>query len=103
MGSLVMANAYIGPCASIGKFTFINTGAQVEHHNTIGDFVNVGPRVTTGGRVIIGARSVIGMSATISDHLTVGASSRIGAMSLVLSDILDDSKVFGIPAKEKLQ
>jgi len=98
LGSLVMANVFIGPRSNIGRFTFINTGAQLDHHNQVGDFVHVAPGVVTGGRVSIGSRSFIGMAATISDHCTIGERCSVGAMSFVSSNVSANERVFGIPA-----
>lgn len=100
-GSILMANSFVGPESNIGKFTFINTGAQLDHHNQVGDFVHVAPKVVTGGGVSIGSRSFIGMSASISDHCTVGDSSIVSAMSFVSTNVSKNSKVFGIPARSK--
>ena len=39
-GTVVMANAVVNVCASVGDHCIINTGAVVEHDNTIGNFTS---------------------------------------------------------------
>ena len=45
-GTVVMANAVINPCASIGKHCIINTGAIVEHDNDLEEYVHISPKAT---------------------------------------------------------
>ena len=62
-------------------------------------FSEINPGVVTGGGTIIGESSFLGMGAIIRDHITIGDNSVIGAGSLVLKNVVENTKVFGLPAR----
>lgn len=100
-GSVVMANAVINTKSIIGNHCIINTGSIIEHDNRIMDFVHISPNVTLAGGVEIGEKSWIGMGSNIIQEITIGKDTIVGAGSLVLNDIADNTKVFGVPCKKE--
>ena len=80
----------------IGEGVHLRTGAKVWQHVTIGSHGKSGekmayPEVRENVRIYAKA-SVIG-------GVTVGAGAVVGAHSLVLSDVLENAVVAGVPAK----
>ena len=100
-GSVLMANANVGPHARLGKFTIVNTGASLDHDGVLGDFASLAPGVFTGGLVEIGECSAVGVGAAISDRVKIGSHTVVGTGSVVVRDIPDLSVAYGNPASVK--
>lgn len=99
----VMKNCFIGPDASIGLGTLINTGAQVHHEVSIGEFVEVSPRAVLLGKAGVGAYSRIGANATVLPSIKIGTNTIIAAGAVVTKNIPDNCMVAGVPAVIKKQ
>ena len=100
-GSVVMANVVINSYSEIGKHCIINTGSIIEHDNSINDFVHISPSVTLAGGVRIGKRSWIGIGSNIIQGKNIGFDTIIGAGSVVLKNIGNNEKAFGVPCEER--
>lgn len=98
-GTVVMANAVINSCATVGKHCIINTGAIVEHDNRLEDFVHLSPRVAMGGAVTIKKGTHVGIGAVIRDNQTICGGCVIGAGAVVVKDITEPGTYVGIPAR----
>ena len=102
-GSVVMQGAIVQTCAKIGKHCIINTGASVDHDCLIGDFVHVAPHATVAGGVDVGECSWIGAGAVIKQYIKIGKNCMIGAGAVVVKDVLDNTTVVGVPARELIR
>lgn len=98
-GSIVMQNANIGSCATVGSFCIVNTGASVDHDCVLHDFSSVAPGAALGGRVRIGQRAAISIGAAIRHGSTVGDDSVLGANSYLHGDLEALVVAYGTPAK----
>lgn len=98
-GVQVMAGATIITGAVIGENAIINTSAIVDHDCEIGPHTHVSPGTTLAGGVKIGKACHIGAGATLIQGVFIGDRSIIGAGSVVLCDIPEGSKAYGVPAK----
>lgn len=98
-GTVVMANAVINACASVGRHCIVNSGAIVEHDNEIEDYVHLSPRVALGGTVRVGAQTHIGIGATVSNNVRICENSVIGAGAVVVRNIEQSGTYIGIPAR----
>ena len=100
----------IHPGAIIGKRLFIDHGFGVVIGETaiVGDDVLIYHGVTLGGvstssgkrHPTIGNGVVIGCGAKVLGNIIVGDNSKIGANAVVLHDVMPNTTVVGIPAKE---
>lgn len=99
-GSVVMANAVINPCASIGMHCIINTAAVAEHDNCIGDFAHISVGAKLGGAVSVGKHTWIGIGASICNNTSVCDNCIIGAGAVVIHDIKESGTYVGIPARK---
>ncbi|MCB2141093.1 acetyltransferase [bacterium] len=88
--------AIVGTEVRIGKGCIINTGCSVDHESTIGDFVHLAPKVAIAGRTSIGDYTFVGINTAVADKLTIGKNVVIGAGSVILKDVPDGARVFGI-------
>ena len=96
-GTVVMAQASVGPFATTGRGALLNTAASLDHESQLGDFASLGPGAHTGGKVIIGARTMVGLNAGILQGISIGADTLIGGQSLVRTDIPAGTVAFGVP------
>tara|TARA_B100000795_G_scaffold139615_1_gene104512 strand:+ start:1059 stop:1676 length:618 start_codon:yes stop_codon:yes gene_type:complete len=101
-GTVIMANAVINPFATIGISCIINTNSTIEHDCLIGDGVHISPNVAIAGEVSIGSETWIGIGSSVKQNIKIGINVMVGLGSVVINDIPDNAKAFGVPAKIKL-
>jgi len=98
-GVIIYPGTIIMNDCKIGKFTLLNSGVTLGHDVIIGDFCNINPGVHLAGRITIGDGVFIGIGASVKENIRIGNNVVIGAGSVVLKDVLDNTTVYGIPAK----
>lgn len=99
VGSVVVAGGIINPNTTIGRHCIINTAASVDHDCRLSDYVHVAPGARVGGGVTVGEATLVGMGSTIVSGISIGKNCTIGAGSVVTSDIPDNSRAVGNPAR----
>ncbi|MEI4769605.1 acetyltransferase [Psychrobacillus sp. FJAT-51614] len=99
-GVQIMAGAIVQTNTKIADNTIINTGTIIDHDCIIDAHTHLAPGVTVSGSVHIGESCHIGTAATIIQGITVGKKSLVGAGAVVVSNIANEKKVVGVPAKE---
>ena len=98
-GSVVLPHAVVHARADVGPHVIVNSGAVVEHDVAIGAFAQLGPRVVVGGGASIGEAAFIGMAAAVRDHRRIGAGAVVGMGAVVVGDVADGLRVWGVPAR----
>lgn len=98
-GCIIFDGVVVEQGAVINENVTIWSNATICHDVEIKSHCFIAANVTLGGFVKVDALTFIGFSATVIDSITVGFECLVGAGSLVLSDISDYSKCFGVPAK----
>lgn len=99
-GVQVMAGAVVQPGARIGDNTLINTRSSVDHDCILGAHVHVAPGATLSGGVRLEEGVHIGAGAVLIQAVRVGRNSIVAAGAVVVGNVLSNTKVAGIPAKE---
>ncbi|WP_225231074.1 acetyltransferase [Solibacillus faecavium] len=99
-GVQLMAGAIIQTATVIADNTIINTGAIIDHDGIIGAHVHIAPGTKISGDVRIGNSTHIGTGTTIIQGIHIGDSCLIGAGSVVVKNINNNTKAYGVPAKE---
>ncbi|MBJ2174564.1 acetyltransferase [Aureibaculum sp. A20] len=100
VGTAVMAGSVINSSTVIGKHCIINTSSSIDHDCILEDYVHVSPNATLCGGVNVGQGTHIGAGAVIIPNIKIGKWCVIGAGSVVISDVLDNQKVVGNPARK---
>ena len=98
-GTVVMANAVINSCASVGKHCIINSSSVVEHDNVIEDYVHVSVGTKLAGNVHIGKSTWVGIGATVKNNVSICNDCMIGAGTVVVKDIKEKGTYMGVPAR----
>lgn len=98
-GSVVCAGSIVGPSAIVKSHAIVNTAAVVDHDCVIGDFASIGPGALLAGGVVVESRAIVGIGGTILQGRYIGESALIGANSLVVSNVPENTVVYGTPAK----
>ena len=101
VGNFIAAGSIINSGTRIGNHCIVNTGAQLDHDNTLGDFVSIAPKAALAGNVTVERGSYIGMGANILQKITVGRQTVIGAGSLVNRSIPRFKVAYGVPCIEQ--
>jgi acetyltransferase-like isoleucine patch superfamily enzyme len=96
-GTIVLAQASVGPFATTGRGALLNTGSSLDHESKLDDFASLGPGSHTGGQVFIGARTMVGLNAGVLQGISIGSDTVIGGQSLVRTDIPAGTVAFGVP------
>lgn len=99
-GSVVMANAVVNVCATVGEHCIINTGAIVEHDNVIENYAHISPNVALGGTVRIGSLTHVGIGATVKNNTEICYDCTIGAGAVVVKDIKEPGTYVGVPIRK---
>ena len=100
-GTVVMANAVVNVCATVGEHCIINTGAIVEHDNVIENYTHISPNVALGGTVRIGTLTHVGIGATVKNNIDICSDCTIGAGAVVVKNIKEPGTYVGVPIRKK--
>lgn len=98
-GAQLLARSTILTGSKIGCNTIINTSASIDHDCVIGDHVHIAPGAILSGGVKVADFCHIGVGATIIQGVRIGKNSLIAAGGVVISDLPENSRVAGVPAK----
>ena len=98
-GSTVMAGAIISPYCYIERSCIINTGATIDHDCQLGEGVHISPGVNLAGEVKIGTLSWLGIGSCVKQQVEIGERVMVGAGAAVVSNVMDDLTVVGVPAR----
>lgn len=99
-GVQVLPGVVINTDASIGENTIVNSNSTVEHGCIIGDNVHIAPGCTLSGCVSVGNCTHIGTGTSVIQGINIGSNVLVGAGSLVIKSIGNNSKVYGVPARD---
>jgi len=99
-GCIVLSQALLEPCSSIGKQVLMNVGAKVFHDAIVGDYCELMPGSTILGKAKIGDRCRIGSNATILPGVEIFDDVIIGAGAVVTKNIYYPGTYVGVPARK---
>lgn len=99
-GSVVMAGAVVQPGARVGGLAIINTGATIDHDCTLDEAVHVAPGATLCGTVAVGSRVWIGAGATVIENTAIERDAFVCAGAVVVRGVPEaGSRLAGVPAR----
>ena len=98
-GTQLLAGSVVNTESEIGDNTIINTKASIDHGCVIGKHCHIAPGCSFSGCVRIGDCTHIGTGTSIIQGINIGKNVLIGAGSVVINDVSDNEKAFGVPAR----
>ena len=101
LGSVIYPGNCINYGSEIGDFVVMNMNCSLGHHTKIGSFTSLAPGVNTGGHTQIGQGVDVGIGVSTIQNVKIGDQSVIGGQSMVIREVMPESTVMGIPAREK--
>ena len=84
---------------TIGSHCSISAGVQIYTHDTVAWALSTGAREADRAPVVIGDGCYVGPNAVISKGVTIGDRCVVGSNSFVNSDLPNDSRAWGVPAR----
>ena len=99
-GAQFMARSTVMIGSKIGDNVIVNTAAIVDHDCDIGKHVHIAPGAVLSGNVTVGDYTHIGTGANIIQGIEIGKNVLIAAGAVVVTDIPDNMRVAGVPAKK---
>jgi sugar O-acyltransferase (sialic acid O-acetyltransferase NeuD family) len=98
-GAQIMQGVIVNTKAKLGKQCILNNKSLIEHHDELGDGIEIAPGAILTGRVKVGNYSWICAGVTVIPRINIGSNVIIGAGAVVINDIIDDVVAVGVPAK----
>lgn len=95
-GLIINSLVSIAAHARFGNHVTLNSNCSIGSHCRIGSFSTLSSGCNLGGSVKIGENTSIGMSTSIRDGVTIGSNCIIGMGSVVLGDVPDNTKIYGL-------
>jgi sugar O-acyltransferase (sialic acid O-acetyltransferase NeuD family) len=84
---------------TIGDFVTILNNVSIGHDAIVGDYSTICGGCSINGNVNLGNKAFLGAHVTIIPDRKVGDGAFVGAGSVVMTDIIENTRVFGIPAR----
>lgn len=99
-GSIIYPGTSINYGSTIGDFVVINMNCALGHHCNIGSYSSLAPGVNLGGHTTSGESVEFGIGSASLQGIEIGANVIIGGQAMVTSNISNNSKVAGVPARK---
>ena len=84
---------------AIGDFVTILNNASIGHDAVVGDYSTICGGCSINGHVTLGNKVFFGTHVSVIPGKTIGDGAYVGAGSVVMTDIKENTRVFGIPAR----
>jgi sugar O-acyltransferase (sialic acid O-acetyltransferase NeuD family) len=99
VGVFIGPNSHVGPGATVGDFSIVNTMANLEHDSKMGSFSHLAPGACVCGKAEIGEGSFVGANSVVKELCRLGNWSTLGALSFLnFEHHEENSTLVGSPA-----
>jgi sugar O-acyltransferase (sialic acid O-acetyltransferase NeuD family) len=99
-GCYVAPQACVNVGSVVGRGVIVNTAAAIDHDCKVADGVHVSPGAHVAGGVFVGRQTWIGIGAVVREGIVIGADVMVGAGACVVTDVQDNVRVLGVPARQ---
>ncbi|NJC22906.1 sugar O-acyltransferase (sialic acid O-acetyltransferase NeuD family) [Arthrobacter pigmenti] len=94
----ILEHAHVGPGATVGAATIVNTSAVVEHDAATGDSCHLAPGAMLLGEASIAHRVFVGSGARVLPRISVADDVILGAGAVATKDLPGSTTYVGVPA-----
>ncbi|WP_192349171.1 DapH/DapD/GlmU-related protein [Algoriphagus sp. Y33] len=95
----LMPLTFLGPNVLMGKGALLNSGGQIHHDCSVGEFSEIGPQAMLLGGAKVGRFCRIGAGAVVLPGVKLGDEVVVGAGAVVTKNHLQSTVIKGVPAK----
>jgi sugar O-acyltransferase (sialic acid O-acetyltransferase NeuD family) len=99
VGNIICPNVVISDSAFLNNHASINVGSIIGHDAIIGPYSVISSQCDITASVIIGEGVFLGSKVSILPGMKIGRNSYLCAGSVIMSDVKEESRMFGVPAK----
>jgi sugar O-acyltransferase (sialic acid O-acetyltransferase NeuD family) len=100
---VIFPGAIINTDVQIGDNSIIATGSTIDHETIIGNNVLISAGVTIGANSLIMDNALLAIGSIVISGVKIGKNALVAAGAVVTKDVFDNEKVFGIPAKKRIE
>jgi sugar O-acyltransferase (sialic acid O-acetyltransferase NeuD family) len=101
-GVAIFPNVALNSYSELGDNVIVITGSTVDHETIVGNHVLISAGVTVGAYSNIEDEVLLALGSKIVSGITIGKKSLIAAGAVVVKNTPENSKMFGVPAKERV-
>lgn len=102
-GVIIAPHSFIGCDAILGDFVVLNVSSTVGHDARLGDGCTLSGHCDVTGHVRLGKGVFFGTHACTVPEVTIGDGAYIGAGSVVIRNVAQGARMFGVPAKKMIE
>lgn len=100
-GVVIFAGVILNSEVMVGNNVIIATGSTIDHETKIENHCLISAGVTVGANVEIGEGTLCALGSKLISEIRIGSNVLVAAGAVVVSDMPHNSRVFGIPGKQK--
>lgn len=100
-GIVVFPGVILNTDVRIGDNSIIATGSTIDHETVIDSNVLISAGVTVGAYSKIGEFCLLALGSKVISGIVIERNVLVAAGAVVVSNVMENRKVFGIPAKER--
>lgn len=100
-GNVFLANVVVNSNVVLGNFNTVNSLTLLGHDSIIGNNNFIAGHVSIGSGLQIGDKNFFGLNCSVRNKITIGNNSIIAMASNVVNNIMNNTIVYGNPAKTK--
>ncbi len=99
-GNILSKGVALSTNITIGDFNLVHYNCSIGHDVKIGNYNSIFPLTAVSGYVLLGNNIEIGTNSAIIPNMKFGNNSIVGAGSTIIKDVIENTKVAGVPAVE---
>lgn len=102
-GNIIYPGCQLNHSVRLGDFNTINMNCSIGHDVVIESFASLAPGVSLAGGTFIGSHVQMGINSCTIQNIEINDAAVVGAGAAVVTNVLIESIVLGVPAKPKLK
>lgn len=98
-GNVFFPGVVVNTDVKLGNNIVVATGSTIDHETIVNDHVLISAGVTVGAYSVLEEGALLALGSKIISGVTIGSYSLVAAGAVVVNNIGQNQRVFGLPAK----
>ena len=98
-GNVFFPGVVVNTDVELGNNIIVATGSTIDHETVVNDHVLISAGVTVGAYSVLEKGVLLALGSKVISGITVGSYSLVAAGAVVVNNIGQNQRVFGLPAK----